>query len=114
MKKLLCLTVCLMLLLCACTPAAPGGNPEGTPSSTGGTNESTQASTQAAAQNKKTLAESCIGKTVQELYALIGEPNNAEYVDSCLGDGEDGNLFYDGFIVYTYREGNTETVEYVE
>jgi len=31
-----------------------------------------------------------------------------------MGDGEDGNLYYDGFIVYTYREGDLETVYYVE
>ena len=33
----------------------------------------------------------------------IGKPNNESYASSCLGDGEDGELSYDGFTVYTYR-----------
>ena len=34
---------------------------------------------------------------------------------SCLGEGEDGNLYYDGFTVYTYRDvDGSETVSYVE
>ena len=33
----------------------------------------------------------------------------------CLGEGEDGNLYYDGFTVYTYRDvDGTEVVNYVE
>ena len=60
------------------------------------------------------LAESCIDKGVQELYALIGEPESSDYAPSCLGDGEDGNLYYEYFTVYTYREGDEETVVFVE
>lgn len=62
------------------------------------------------------LAESCIDKSVEELISLIGEPVSADYAPSCLnpGVGEDGNLYYDGFVVYTYREGEMETVSYVE
>ena len=61
------------------------------------------------------LAESCIDKSVEELYKLIGEPAEKDYAPSCLGEGgEDGNLYYDGFIVYTYKEGDKETVHYVE
>ena len=41
-------------------------------------------------------------------------PESSDYAPSCLGEGEDGNLYYDGFVVYTYRENGTETVEYVE
>ena len=53
---------------------------------------------------------------MEDLYALIGEPGSSDYAPSCLnpGVGEDGNLYYEGFIVYTYREGDTETVTYVE
>ena len=41
----------------------------------------------------------------------IGEPNDSRYAQSCLGDGEDGELYYDGFTVYTYRAPDgTETV----
>lgn len=60
-------------------------------------------------------AESCIDKSVEELYELIGEPNSSDYAPSCLGEGgEDGNLYYDGFIVYTYKDATGEVVHYVE
>lgn len=63
----------------------------------------------------KALAESCIDKDVSELYALIGEPESSDYAPSCLVEGgEDGMLYYDGFVVYTTREGDVETVYYVE
>ena len=67
-----------------------------------------------AAADLKALAESCVDKNVSELYALIGEPASSEYAPSCLVEGEDGALYYDGFVVYTTREGDVETVYYVE
>lgn len=52
---------------------------------------------------------------LDELIAAIGEPVSRDYAPSCLGDGEDGNLYYDGFTVYTYRDTDgEETVNYVE
>ena len=65
-------------------------------------------------QENKALAESCIDKDVRELYELIGKPESSEYAPSCLVNGEDGALYYDGFVVYTTREGEVETVYYVE
>ncbi len=65
-------------------------------------------------EERKALAESFIDHNVEELYAAIGKPNESDYALSCLGEGDDGMLFYDGFIVYTYRENGTETVTYVE
>ena len=62
----------------------------------------------------KATAESFIGAAIEELYAAIGEPASSDYAPSCIGPGEDGNLYYDGFVVYTYREDGMETVEYVE
>lgn len=62
----------------------------------------------------KSVAESYIDKSLSGLVAAIGQPNSSDYAPSCLGDGEDGELFYNGFTVYTYREGNEETVIYVE
>lgn len=59
----------------------------------------------------KELAMTFIDKDVEELIAAIGEPTGSDYAPSCLGSGEDGELFYDGFSVYTYREGDTETVQ---
>lgn len=104
MKKLTLLIACLLALsLCLC--ACGGGSAQ---------DESTEPSSSEPQKTPKELAESCIDKTVQELYDLIGEPESSDYAPSCLGPGEDGNLYYDGFTVYTYREGETETVRVVE
>ena len=83
------------------TPAAPTAAPT----------EAAPAETEA---DLKALAESCIDKNVSDLYALIGEPESSEYAPSCLVEGEDGTLYYEGFVVYTTREGEVETVYYVE
>lgn len=52
-----------------------------------------------------------VGKDVSKLYAAIGKPNSSEYAFSCIGDGEDGLLHYNGFTVTTYRENGKETVQ---
>ena len=57
------------------------------------------------------LAQAFIDQPVDKLIDALGEPSSREYSDSCLGDGEDGNLKYDGFTVSTYKEGDTETVK---
>ena len=90
MKKWIALLLAVLLLcLCACT--GKGG------------------------KSDFELAQGCIDQDISVLYELIGEPESSDYAPSCLGEGgEDGNLYYDGFIVYTYREGNKETVHYVE
>jgi len=90
MKKWIALVLVLVLMsLCACTPKQTKTDFE--------------------------IAEECIDKSVEELYELIGEPLEKDYAPSCLGEGgEDGNLYYDGFIVYTYKEGEKETVHFVE
>lgn len=58
----------------------------------------------------KAIAESFKGRDVNELLEAIGQPLSADYAQSCLGPGEDGELRYDGFTVYTYREDGVETV----
>ena len=60
------------------------------------------------------VAMEYIGRPVDELISVIGEPEDRDYAPSCMGDGEDGNLYYAGFIVYTYRENGEETVQDVE
>ena len=66
-----------------------------------------------ASQYKK-IAEGFVGANVEDLYAAIGYPDSVEdYVPSCLGPGEDGELHYDGFTVYTYRENGVETINAV-
>lgn len=56
------------------------------------------------------MAEDCVGQEVAALYEVIGMPTDSTYVASCLGAGEDGELYYDGFTVVTYREGDSEIV----
>ena len=61
----------------------------------------------------KARAESMIGEEVSKLIEAIGEPDSADYASSCLGPGEDGELQYDGFTVYTYKEGDSEVIQNV-
>ena len=57
------------------------------------------------------LAKSYVDKPLSELQAEIGEPSSSSYVSSCLiPGGQDGELHYDGFTVYTVKSGDTETV----
>lgn len=74
----------------------------------------TPAPEEPASASPKELAEACIGGEVSELYDAVGEPDSADYSPSCLGPGEDGELIYDGFTVYTYREDGVETVRVVD
>ena len=57
-------------------------------------------------------ALACVDQDVAALYEAIGAPLSSSYEASCMGDGDDGILEYDGFIVFTYREkdGSAETV----
>lgn len=138
MKKIIVMLLALTVLLslCACGQEAPAGEemqitakpkteessvPEETTGdvttgdeTTTDTTGSETTDTTAPATDKKALAQSCVGKNVSELYALIGQPSSSDYAPSCLVDGEDGMLYYDGFVVYTTREGDVETVYYVE
>jgi len=63
----------------------------------------------------RSLATICIGCNVSDLYNLIGyPPNGSHYEKSNNSDpnvvGEDGELYYEGFTVYTYRENGVESV----
>ena len=130
MKKLFVLALCLLLVLslCACGGKQPENN---VPENNAPVNQE-QEKEPAAEQEKEPvvekeeepsgeqepspvdIAKSYIDKPLSELIAVIGEPESSDYASSCLGDGEDGMLIYDGFVVYTYREGDTETVFDVE
>lgn len=62
-------------------------------------------------QDPKAVAQGLVGHSVSELYAAIGQPLSSGYAPSCLVEGgEDGELAYNGFVVYTTREGSSETV----
>ena len=58
------------------------------------------------------IALTFVEKSVDELKAVLGEPDDAYYEESCIGDGEDGILYYGNLTVFTYREadGSAETV----
>ena len=90
------------------TPApvvAPSAAPSETPA------DSPSTAPTAAPQATKADAAAFIGRNVSDLLAAVGQPASRSYAPSCLGSGEDGELTYDGFTVYTYREGDTETVQ---
>ena len=130
MKKVLSILLCFVLLLslCACggkeepetpaenTPAAapteaPAADTEETLDGGADIEVEPDASVQEEpAPTPVEIALSLIDHPVSELFAQIGEPESSDYAPSCMGEGEDGMLFYDGFIVYTYREGDVETV----
>ena len=58
------------------------------------------------------LAKSYVDKPLSELQAEIGEPVSSSYVSSCLiPGGEDGELHYDGFTVYTVKSSDSETAQ---
>lgn len=55
-----------------------------------------------------------MGRPVSELYAAIGKPLSSDYAPSCLDlEGEDGELVYDGFVVYTLKNASGETIDSV-
>ena len=130
MKKIVVMLLAALLLmnLCACgkeepAPTAPDEQISLTPKVEETVPTVVETPTETAGETEivettadlKALAESCIDKNVSELYALIGQPNSSDYAPSCLVQGgEDGMLYYDGFVVYTTREGDVETVYYVE
>ena len=125
MKKALTvlLAALLALSLAACgdagtePTAAPTEEPAATePAATEPAAEPEE--TEPAAEPEDSLLETAKtfeGADVNELIAAIGEPESSDYAPSCLGEGEDGNLYYDGFTVYTYRDTDgTHTVNSVE
>ena len=129
MKKLTCLLLALTLLLglAACgeepaevteEPAAGSAEPAVEPSVAPEESEAPAEESEAPAEEEPSpleAAKAFEGAPLEDLIAAVGEPLSSDYAPSCLGEGEDGNLYYDGFTVYTYRDvDGSETVNYVE
>lgn len=129
MKKLTCLLLALTLLfgLAACgeepaevteEPAAESVEPAAEPSAAPEESEAPAEESEAPAEEEPSpleAAKAFEGAPLEDLIAAVGEPLSSDYAPSCLGEGEDGNLYYDGFTVYTYRDvDGSETVNYVE
>lgn len=110
MKKTIALAAILLLCLSGCGGSDADTAPEATPTSKPVV-EAT--ATPAPTASPMEVAESYIDCEVEELIAVIGEPLESDYASSCLGPGKDGNLVYDGFTVYTYKEGSSEIVRVV-
>ena len=66
------------------------------------------------AEERMAVAREYIDQPVSALIERLGEPDDRDYAKSCFGSGDDGNLYYDGFIVFTYRENGEETVRDVD
>ena len=129
MKKLTCLLLALTLLLglAACgeepaevTEEPAAGSVEPVEESAPPAEESVAPAEESEAPAEEEpspleAAKAFEGAPLEDLIAAIGEPLSSDYAPSCLGEGEDGNLYYDGFTVYTYRDTDgSETVSYVE
>ena len=128
------LALCLMLCACGAQSAAPAASPSAeptadvTPEDSAEPSAEPEASPASSSAPAATLpdavlkadpdaesealktAKSFKNKGLKELVAAIGEPVSETYVASCLGPGEDGELSYEGFKVYTYRDEKGETV----
>ena len=121
MKKLTALisALALMFLLCACSGAAgdtPSESvsqaPEASQTVSDGPVQNTEDPVETPTDPKAIAIELSERRApVSELYAAIGEPSFSDYAPGCIEpDSEDGELHYDGFVVYTVR---TATREYV-
>lgn len=125
MKNILSLALAMILALGLAACGESGTEPSAAPSEPAAVDTTTPdpaaESTETAEPTEETggslleIAKGYEGANVDELIAAIGDPNSSDYAPSCLGEGEDGNLYYDGFTVYTYRDtSGAETVNYVE
>lgn len=133
MKKAAILMITVLCTLCLLTACGSSNSKETEPETTAPTAAPTTAATETAtetateaptaaateaseASDAETVnsgletAQKMYDQPIEDLIAIIGEPESREYAPSCLIDGEDGILHYDGFTVYTLRYENGEEV----
>jgi len=134
MKKIILLMLALVLIvsLCACNqnpnPTNPS-NPDTKPSDSqpndpnnpdtnpSGSHPSDPTQATMTAEEAVALIQTMIGQDVSKLYEIFDYPIISEYAPSCLNPGEggdDGMLVYSGFVVYTYRTEDAESIQDVE
>ena len=124
------ISVLIVLMLCACgksgvvsvtTEPAPSAqvSTESTPeveSTPDVVEDSTEDNTpdtglDAQAQELFEKAQALKGEDIEKLYEAIGYPQSSDYAPSCLAQGgQDGELLYDGFVVISFKNGDTEVV----
>ncbi len=127
-KKLICILILILLLstLTACGAQEAAGAPTPEPTAappvpslnavlpgaeTPAASDAPVDETPAVDEALLEAARACIDREVAELYDAIGEPLDSSYAPSCLvPGGQDGELYYEGFTVATYRDGEKEIV----
>lgn len=96
------------------TPSTPEVTPTPVPAATPAPTPAPDTQTTPVSDaDPKATAQGLVGSDISALYAAVGYPTSSSYAPSCLGEGEDGELLYDGFTVYTYRENGVETIQTV-
>lgn len=122
MKKLAWILVLLLLLTACASPVEPVTTTEAPLTEAPSTEQPTEApsgrsETEAVTEPSEStsdfeLAKTFIDKNLDDLKTALGEPADAYYEESCIGDGDDGILTYDTFTVFTFRpaDGSAEVV----
>ena len=111
MKKIIPAILLSVLMLCACGKTEAPEEKEATAEAVlPGANLVESAEVQSKDDGMLEKAKAYIDGSFDDFIAEFGEPISSQYAHSCMGPGEDGMHEYDGFDVYTYKEGDSETV----
>lgn len=65
-------------------------------------------------EDPKTIAQSYVGRSMDELEAIIGQPQGENRMPGCLDGGDDVQYTYPGFYVITHELDGVRTVTGVE
>ena len=91
------------------TEPEPAAEPEPTGDQTSASTGS-QPPTEGPAAATLEDVQALVGQDVANLYAIAGQPQDSHYEYSCSGPGDDGILYYQDYIVFTYVEDGVETI----
>lgn len=91
------------------TEPEPAAEPEPTDDQTSASTGS-QPPTEGPAAATLEDVQALVGQDVANLYAIAGQPQDSHYEYSCSGPGDDGILYYQDYIVFTYVEDGVETI----